>query len=218
MSVRALLAFAAPTALALGAACGRGDQHSPADAPVARADGRGAAVAHPAGNATRYGRYGLGHPADARRVAALDTDVDTTGAGLPPGRGAYTEGAAVYARKCAACHGARGEGVGRYPKLVQPARRFDRSPFGADPGVPKTVGNYWPYATTLYDYVHHAMPPTAPGSLTASETYALVAYLLAENGVVGRSAVMDATTLPAVRMPARGRFVLDDRRGGPEVR
>jgi S-disulfanyl-L-cysteine oxidoreductase SoxD len=175
----------------------------------------------PAAGAKRAGpamRYGLGRPADARRLAALDTDVDTTGAGLPAGRGTHAEGAAIYAQKCAACHGARGEGIPPNPRLVQPVARSDPFPFDRDPNAPKTVGNYWPFATTLYDYVYHTMPYTAPGSLTADETYAVVAFMLAENGVIEKTAVMDAKALPAVRMPARGRFVLDDRRGGPEFR
>ena len=82
----------------------------------------------------------------------------------------------------------------------------------------KTVGNYWPYATTLYDYINRAMPFDAPGSLPPADLYSVVAFLLAENGIVERSAVIDARTLPAVRMPARDRFVPDDRRGGPAFR
>jgi cytochrome c len=82
----------------------------------------------------------------------------------------------------------------------------------------KTIGNYWPYSTTVYDYVHRAMPFNAPGSLTPNETYALVAWLLAENEVIPRDAVMNAQTLPKVQMPARSHFVLDDRRGGQPFR
>ena len=92
-------------------------------------------------------------------------------------------------------------------------RKFHSFPFDRDPSIPKTVGNYWPYATTLYDYVHHAMPYDAPGSLTPDETYAVVAWILAENGVVPRTAVIDARTLLLVRMPARRHFVPDDRSG-----
>jgi len=170
------------------------------------------------GSAGTPARYELGRPADASQVAALDTDVDTTGAGLPAGRGTPAEGAAVYAQKCAACHGGRGEGIATNPKLVQPASPSDSALFDRDPSAPKTVGNYWPFATALYDYVYHAMPYDAPGSLTADETYAVVAFLLAENGIIAKTAVVDAKALPAVQMPARGRFVLDDRRGGREFR
>jgi len=86
--------------------------------------------------------------------------------------------------------------------------------FGTDVKLVKTTGNYWPYATTLYDYIHRAMPFAAPGSLQPNEVYALVAFLLAENRIIPRTAVMDARTLPAVRMPARDHFVRDDRTGG----
>ena len=91
-------------------------------------------------------------------------------------------------------------------------------PFGTDAKIPKTIGNYWPYATTVYDYVHRAMPFNAPGSLKPDEVYALVAYLLAENQVTQRNAVMNAQTLPQVQMPARAHFVLDDRKGGQPFR
>jgi cytochrome c len=84
--------------------------------------------------------------------------------------------------------------------------------------VPFTIGNYWPYATTLFDYVRRAMPATAPGSLTADETYALVAWLLARNEIIADSDTMNRETLPRVRMPARSRFVPDNRRGGAEVK
>ena len=91
-------------------------------------------------------------------------------------------------------------------------------PFGRDPALVKTVGNYWPYATTLYDYINRAMPLNAPSSLAPDEVYSLVAYLLWRNEIIADSAVMDARTLPRVVMPARDRFVMDDRRGGPEIR
>lgn len=147
----------------------------------------------------------------------MDIDANPAGVGLPPGRGTYERGATVYAGQCASCHGARGEGQGPYPRLVgaEPKNGF---PFGRDPKIPHTIGNYWPYATTLYDYIHRAMPLTAPGSLAPADVYSLVAYLLAENEVVPRSAVIDATSLPTVQMPARRHFVPDDRSGGPGFR
>jgi len=169
-------------------------------------------------------RHGIGSPATTEQVAALDIDVRPDGVGLPPGGGTAREGATVYAQKCAACHGATGEG-GTADPLVgsQPA---DTAPFGPDyerwrnnrPDVPFTIGNYWPYATTIFDYVRRAMPASAPGSLTADETYALTAWLLAGNGVIADTAVMNADTLPRVRMPARSRFVPDSRKGGSEVK
>ena len=91
-------------------------------------------------------------------------------------------------------------------------------PFGKDQSLTRTVGNYWPYATTLYDYINRAMPATAPGSLMPDEIYAVTAWILAQNEIIGDTAVMDATTLPQVRMPARDRFVADDRPGGAEFR
>ena len=105
-------------------------------------------------------------------------------------------------------------GAVAYPKLIgrEPREGF---PFGEDLKYVKTVGNYWPYATTLYDYMHRAMPLNAPGSLTPNELYALTAFLLAENEIIAKNTVMDATTLPTVKMPARDRFVRDDRTGGP---
>jgi len=144
-------------------------------------------------------------------------DANPSGAGLPPGRGTYARGAQVYAQQCASCHGPRGEGgIPPNPKLVGTEPR-DFS-FGNDPKLTKTIGNYWPYATTLYDYINRAMPFATPGSLAPAEVYAVVAYLLAENGIIAKSAVMDARSLPRVRMPARDRFIVDDRKGGPGFR
>lgn len=159
----------------------------------------------------------IGRTADSAELRAWDIDVNPSGRGLPAGRGTYAAGAAVFAQKCAACHGPHGEGIGPYPRLIgrEPRTGF---PFGQDAKQVKTIGNYWPYATTIYDYVHRAMPLTAPGSLSPDEMYSVVGYLLAENEIIDRSAVMDARTLPLVRMPARGRFVADDRKGGPAFR
>ena len=158
-------------------------------------------------------RLGLGTPATPSMLAAIDIDANAAGAGLPTGSGTYEEGARLYAAGCASCHGARGEGIAPFPRLVSPAADSTFR-FGADVKLVKTTGNYWPYATTLYDYIHRAMPFAAPGSLQPNEVYALVAFLLAENRIIPRTAVMDARTLPAVRMPARDHFVRDDRTGG----
>ena len=163
-------------------------------------------------------RFGsIGHEATRAEIDAWNIDVNPTGAGLPAGRGTYTEGAAVYAQKCASCHGPHGEGAGPVPRLIgrDPREGF---PFGQDLKYVKTVGNYWPYSTTLYDYIHRAMPLSAPGSLRPDEIYSVVDFLLAENDIVGRDAVMDARTLPRVRMPGRDHFVVDDRRGGAGFR
>jgi cytochrome c len=169
-------------------------------------------------------RVGLGTPATQEQVAALDIDVGPDGAGLPPGGGSAREGAGVYAQTCAACHGANGEGgtadplVGAEPKETLPFGPDYERWRGGRPDVPFTIGNYWPYATTIFDYVRRAMPASAPGSLTADETYALTAWLLARNGIIADAAVMNAETLPRVRMPARARFVRDNRKGGAEVK
>lgn len=161
--------------------------------------------------------YGLGHTPAPARLAAIDIDVNPGGAGLPEGRGTVADGAVVYAAKCASCHGAKGEGVAPVPALVgrTPDVGYD---FARADRAPRTIGNYWPYATTVFDYVRRAMPHNAPGSLSDTETYAVVAWLLHENGIIDANAEMNATTLPAVQMPARGIFVLDDRRGGRPFR
>jgi mono/diheme cytochrome c family protein len=167
--------------------------------------------------AARPASFGLGHRPDSAQLAALNIDVNPAGVGLPPGSGTAALGAGIFAQKCAMCHGPHGEGMGPYPQLIgrTPPAGFV---FASDPKAPKTIGNYWPYATTVYDYVHRTMPFNAPGSLSPDETYSLVAYLLSENGVIPASETMDARTLPAVQMPARGHFVMDNRRGGPGFR
>ena len=175
----------------------------------------GASACERASAATRY--EGVGRRAIDEEVRAWNIDVNASGAGLPAGSGTYAAGASLFAQKCVACHGAHGEGLNPYPQLIgrEPREGF---PFGRDPHLAKTIGNYWPYATTVYDYVHRAMPLTAPGSLQPDEVYSLVAFLLAENGIIDRAVVVDARTLPSIRMPARDRFVIDDRTGGSTFR
>ena len=157
--------------------------------------------------------FGIGRPATPAEIAALDIDIGPEGAGLPPGRGTAADGAPIYAARCAGCHGKTGrEGpndvvVGRLPG--------DAFPFARDPRAPKTIGSYWPYATTVFDYVRRAMPPDAPGSLKDEEVYGLVAYLLAMNELIPQDAVVDAASLPKVQMPARAHFV-PDTRGQPK--
>ena len=159
----------------------------------------------------------LGHAPSTAELRMWDRDVSPDGRGLPAGRGTFAQGATVYAAKCASCHGANGEGIATNPKLVGREPR-DGFPFGQDAKHVKTIGNYWPYATTVYDYVSRAMPTTAPGSLTPNEVYSLVAFLLARNEIIDSTMVVDARTLPSVRMPARDRFVRDDRKGGEGFR
>jgi S-disulfanyl-L-cysteine oxidoreductase SoxD len=157
--------------------------------------------------------FGIGRPATPAEITALDIDIGPEGAGLPPGRGTAADGAPIYAARCAGCHGKTGkEGpndvlVGRLPG--------DAFPFARDPRAPKTIGSYWPYATTVFDYIRRAMPPDAPGSLKDEEVYGLVAYLLAMNELIPQDAVVDAASLPKVQMPARGHFV-PDTRGQPK--
>lgn len=160
---------------------------------------------------------GVGREATAQEIAAWDIDVNPKGEGLPPGEGSVAMGAVVYARSCASCHGPAGEGIAPNPRLVGriPGDSF---PFATDRSVPRTIGSYWPYATTLFDYIRRAMPQNALGSLSADETYAVVAWLLSANDVIAPDAVMNATALPAVQMPSRNRFVRDDRTGGAGFR
>jgi S-disulfanyl-L-cysteine oxidoreductase SoxD len=162
---------------------------------------------------TTPARLGVGRPATPADIAALDIDVSPNGAGLPSGSGTPSQGAAVYAARCASCHGSNGEGMpGAYPQLVG-GPRGPSVDFSSDARIPRTIGNYWPYATTLFDYIRRAMPFTAPGSLSADETYSVTAFLLARDSVIPADAKLDARTLPAIEMPARRRFLPDDRRG-----
>jgi mono/diheme cytochrome c family protein len=153
--------------------------------------------------------FGIGRAATSAEIAAWDIDIGPDGTGLPAGRGSVADGATLYAARCAGCHGKSGiEG----PNDVLVGKSAGQSfPFAADARIPKTIGNYWPYATTLFDYIRRAMPPDMPGSLKDDEVYALVAHLLAWNGIVGNDAVLDAASLPKVHMPARDRFVPDAR-------
>jgi cytochrome c5 len=159
---------------------------------------------------------GIGRVATPEEIARIDIDVMPDGRGLPEGKGTAAEGAKVYAAKCQSCHGANGAG-GSADRLVdrESGKNWD---FAINPKLVKTVGNYWPYATTLYDYTYRAMPFMQPGTLTADETYALTAYILALNKIVPDDAVMDRKTLPAVKMPSRDRFVIDNRKGGKVVK
>ena len=129
-----------------------------------------------------------GRRPSAQEVAAADITVFPDGAGLPAGQATAREGRGVYDERCAACHG----------------------PKGSKPLL--TVGSYWPYATTLWDYTRRAMPYQQPGSLTPNEVYAVTAYVLYLNGIVAEGAVLDQTTLPTIHMPNRDGFVPDPRR------
>lgn len=148
--------------------------------------------------------YGFGHAPTDQEVQRWDIDVSPTGAGLPSGRGTVKHGAAVYSEKCASCHGATGQ-EGPMDRLVGGQGTL------ASQKPIKTIGSYWPFATTLYDYIHRAMPFNAPQSLTNDEVYSVVAWLLHQNGIISADMVLDAKTLPTVEMPNRNGFVPDSR-------
>ncbi len=152
--------------------------------------------------------FGFGRAAVQKEIDSMDISIRPDGKGLPLGSGTAQTGKEIYQMKCAACHGKMGT-EGPYARLVAPMGDTTRA---------KAIGNYWPYATTLFDYTRRAMPFNAPGSLSAGEVYSLTAFLLAANKIIDSTMVVDAKTLPTVKMPARDLFVPDDRRGGPEVR
>jgi S-disulfanyl-L-cysteine oxidoreductase SoxD len=134
-------------------------------------------------------------------IAPWDISIGPDGAGLPPGRGTATQGEAVYAAKCQACHGEKGQGG---PNDALAGGIGSLAP-GKAPV--KTVGSYWPYATTLFDYIRRAMPFPETKSLTNDEIYAVSAYILSLNGIIGTDDVLDAQSLPKVRMPNRDGFI-----------
>jgi mono/diheme cytochrome c family protein len=173
-------------------------------------------VASPMAQGSKPARLGIGRAATPDEIRALDVDVMPSGAGLPEGRGTVAEGAAIYAAKCVTCHGKGGEG-GSFDRLVG-RDAGEGFAFAKDARLVKTIGNYWPYATTLFDYTARSMPFMEPGTLSANEVYGLVAYLLALNKIVPDDAVMDQKSLPKVVMPARDRFVRDNRTGGRVVK
>lgn len=197
---------------------------TPAGSPAAAAP-----VGFPAGTPSREqpsATFGFGRPATPAEIEAWDIDVMPDGTGLPPGSGTVAQGASIYASRCATCHGADGKGGPNFPSFLNyplvgkdpdPRRTF-RFGLGEPDTPPRTIGNYWPYATTVYDYINRAMPLYAPGSLKPDEVYSLVAWLLYQNEIIPEHAVMNKETLPQVKMPARDRFVEDNRRGGPEIR
>ena len=145
-----------------------------------------------------------GRPPTPEEIRELGSAIAPDGAGLPPGSGSVTAGRQLFAAQCARCHGPNGEGdVG--PRLVGGRGTLNT------PRPIKTVGSFWPYATTLWDYINRAMPFDQPGRLTPPEVYAAVAYVLNLNGIVAAEDVMDAASLPKVRMPNRDGFVADPR-------
>jgi cytochrome c len=160
-----------------------------------------------AAGAAEPGHYGYGRPASPEEIAGWNIDVrGDDGAGLPPGSGTVARGTEVFAEQCAACHGTFGEGEGRFPKLVGGAGSLK------DDRPELTVGSYWPFAPTLWDYINRAMPMQAPHSLSADDVYALTAYILNLNDIVPGEFVADRDSLPKVKMPNRDSFVWTDPR------
>jgi cytochrome c len=148
--------------------------------------------------------YGVGRPPTAEEVQAWALTIPPDGQGLPPGSGTAALGKAVYAERCAACHGETGEDP-KYSRLVGGHGSL------ATAQPIRTIGSFWQYAPTLWSYIRRAQPFDQPGSLTFDQVYAVTAYLLQLNGIIGEQDVMDAETLPLVKMPNRDGFVPDPR-------
>ena len=150
-------------------------------------------------------QYKIGRPATPEEIRELDISVAPDGSGLPKGRGTVSQGRHIYQALCASCHGDRGQGMLQYPALAGGQGTLkSNSPV-------LTVGSYWPYATTVWDYIHRKMPYARPGSLTPDETYAVTAFVLYLNGIVDEKAELNEATLPRVKMPNRDGFVGDPR-------
>lgn len=159
-----------------------------------------------AASADGPGFFGYGKVATPEEIAGWDIDVRGDGVGLPAGKGTVAQGAEVFIQQCAACHGTFGEGEGRYPKLIG-----GEGTFTSERPEP-TVGSYWPFAPTLWDYINRAMPFSAPHTLSADEVYAVTAYTLNFNNIVPSDFVADRDSLPKVKMPNRDNFTWDDPR------
>ena len=152
--------------------------------------------------------YGIGRSATPAEIAGWNIDIDRYGNNLPPGSGSVSHGREVFDQQCEACHGTRGEG-GVGDRLVGGQGTL------ATPKPVRTVGSYWPYAPTLFDYIRRAMPQNAPQSLSNEDVYAVSAYILNLNGLLAADATLDAKTLSAIKMPNRGKFTGDPR---PDVK
>lgn len=152
--------------------------------------------------------FAIGRTATKAEIAAWDLDVRADGKGLPSGSGNAADGKTIFIQKCATCHGKEGEG-GSAARLVGVLGDTIKS---------KTIGNYWPWSTTIFDYIRRTMPFNLPGSLDDDEVYSLTAYLLYRSKIIDSSKIINAKSLPKVVMPAQQYYVNDDRQGGPEIR
>jgi cytochrome c len=143
----------------------------------------------------------LGRPATPAEIAGWDVSIPPDGAGLPPGSGTPEQGAVVYTQKCQSCHAEKGAGKPNDQLVGGQGTLTSKSPV-------RTIGSYWPYATTVFDYVRRAMPYTQSHSLTDEEVYAVTAYLLHLNGIIDAQDAMNAQSLPQVKMPNRDNFIV----------
>src|SRR6266699_861619 len=149
-------------------------------------------------------KYGVGRPPTAEQILNLGASVAPDGSGLPEGFGTVAAGREVFAARCSKCHGEKGEGAVGPPLVGGQGTLGTAKPL-------KTVGSYWPYATTVWDYINRAIPFDQPGLLKPPEVYALVAYILNLNDIIGNDQMMDAKSLPKGKMPNRDGFVEDPR-------
>ena len=153
--------------------------------------------------------FGIGRPATEEEIAAIDIDIMPDGSGLPEGSGTYAQGETLYAEQCASCHGDELEGI---KETGAPALIGGRGTLDSDKPL-KTVESYWPHASTLFDYVHRAMPLTEPGTLSPDEVYALSAYILGRAGILPEDAELNPQTFREIEMPNAAGFVEDPRPG-----
>jgi mono/diheme cytochrome c family protein len=143
----------------------------------------------------------IGRTPSKEEIQAWNQSVGPEGKELPPGSGTAKQGAELFANKCAACHGPSGEGSQLAPRLIG-----GRGPLNS-PTPSRTLANYWPFATTIWDYINRAMPPKQEGSLNANDVYALTAFILDRNEIIPEDQVINAASLPKVKMPNRDGFV-----------
>ncbi|MHA4844899.1 c-type cytochrome [Flavitalea antarctica] len=152
--------------------------------------------------------FSIGTPVSKSAIDSIDIDVMPDGRGLPAGKGHASQGRKIYLLKCAACHGNSGR-EGPDNRLVS---------LKDDTTKEKTIGNYWPYATTVFDYIRRAMPLNSPGSLTDAEVYHLTTYLLSANKIIDSTTILTADNLSKIKMPAHKLFINDNRKGGHEIK